>query len=149
LKPESGWINAGGVDDVVEILNMAPRSVEKLVVESLERSDPGLAEEIKRRMFVFEDIVLLERGVVGKVLAEVAEEDLFLALKAAPENVRNFIWDCAAKNDVGRLKAAFEASGRTRLHDVEAAQQRIVGTIRKMEEDGRIFIERPGDATER
>jgi flagellar motor switch protein FliM len=137
---------AGGLDGAIDILNLAARGVEKLVVESMEKSDPRLAEELKKRMFVFEDIILLGREACAKVLERVDEETLLGAMKAIPDKVREFIWDCAPKEALAGLKSRFEAMGRIRLHDVEEAQLRIVSRIREMEGSGEILIERPGEA---
>ena len=92
----------GGVATVVEILNVAPRAIEKHVIESLEQSDAAMAEEIKQRMFVFEDITLLDRDTVARVLKEVPEDDLVLALKATIEKVRGFVWECVPGADAAK-----------------------------------------------
>jgi flagellar motor switch protein FliM len=139
LKP------SGGVATVVEILNVAPRAIEKHVVETLERSDAAMAEEIKKRMFVFEDITLLDRETVARVLKEAAEDDLVLALKATDEKIRGFVWECLPVADASKLQARLEKTGRVRLSDVDAAQQRIVGVIRRMEEEGKIVVARPDE----
>jgi flagellar motor switch protein FliM len=136
---------AGGVQSIVEILNVVPRSVEKSIIESMEKSDPAMAEEIKKRMFVFEDITLLEKKAVAAVIKETPPDDLVLALKAVDQKVRAFIWECVTRDEAESLKARVEALGRTRLSDVELAQQRIVEVIRKMEEEGRIMVARPED----
>jgi flagellar motor switch protein FliG len=144
--PAEDLASAGGVAAVVEILNVGSRGLEKQVVESLEKRNPQLAEEIKRNMFVFEDIVLLDRETVGRILAEVAEEDLLLAMKAvADEKVRTHIWQCVPAADRERLQARLAASGRARLTDVERAQQGIVAVIRRMEEEGKIMVARPDE----
>ncbi len=132
----------GGVATVVEILNVAPRAIEKHVVEALEQSDAAMAEEIKQRMFVFEDITLLDRETVARVLKEVPEDDLILALKATIEKVRGFVWECLPGADATKLQARLEKTGRVRLSDVDEAQQRIVGVIRRMEEEGTIVVGR-------
>ncbi len=139
---------AGGVAAAVEILNVGTRGLEKYVVESMERSNPALAEEIKKRMFVFEDVVLLDRETVAKVLKEVAEEDLLLSLKATPEKVRAFIWECVPRSAVEGLRTRLEQMGRARLSDIDAAQQRIVAVIRAMEEEGKIIVAREGEVVE-
>jgi flagellar motor switch protein FliG len=142
------YARAGGVETVVGILNVASRSIEKFVVETMENSNPALAEEIKKRMFVFEDIVLLDRDSVGRVLKEANEQDVLLALKAAPENVQSFIWECVPRGELEKLKSRFAASGRARLSDVDAAQQRIVGLIRALEEQGKIVVSRAEEMIE-
>ena len=148
-SPEEDLASVGGVAAAVEILNLGSRGLEKQVVEALEKSNPQLAEEIKKNMFVFEDIVLLDRETVSRILAEVAEEDLLLAMKAvADEKVRVHIWECVPAADRDRLQAKLAASGRARLADVERAQQRIVARIRQMEEDGKIVVARPDELVE-
>ncbi len=136
------YIPAGGVQAAVEILNLSARSMERGIVESLEKANPGLAEEIKKRMFVFEDIVLLDRTALAAVLRQTPPEDLLLAMKTSPEEVCTVIWECLPKADVDGLKARLSAMGRARLADVDAAQQRVVGVIRRMDEEGRIVVAR-------
>jgi flagellar motor switch protein FliG len=136
---------AGGVESIVEILNMADRSTEKQIVETLEKKDPELAEDIKKRMFVFEDIVLLERKDVEKALKKADPDLLLRALKAVEEKVKTFIWECVPKADAERLAQRFKEMGRVRLNEVEAAQQKIVNIIRVMEENGEIVVARPNE----
>ncbi len=142
---DPGFAAAGGINAVVEILNVGTRVLEKDVVETLEKTNAALAEEIKKRMFVFEDIVLLDRQTVTRVLEQVDDADLVLSLKAAEEKVANLVWECLAPARVQPLKARLERSGRARLLDVDAAQQRIVAVIRRMEEEGIIIVAREGE----
>jgi flagellar motor switch protein FliM len=137
---------AGGIESVVDILNIASRGVERNVVESMERDAPELAEEIKRRMFVFEDITLLGPETARRILGRVDPDILLHAMKAIPEAVREFLWGCLPEAEVEGMKSGFERMGRIRLHDVEEAQQKVVTLIREMEESGEIVIERPGEA---
>ncbi len=145
---DEGNAASGGVESVVDILNMADRSTERLVVESLERDNPELAEEIKKRMFGFEDIVLLDRKAVEKLAKRTDEELLLRAMKAAPEVVKAFIWSCLPEPEADRLKARFEGIGRICLSEVEAAQQKVVALIREMEEDGEIILAHPNETVE-
>ena len=142
---EAEPLSTGGVETIVEILNLVARGTEKNVVESMEKSNPLLAEEIKKRMFVFEDITILDRQTVTRVLEEASEDDLLLSLKAVAENVRLYIWECVPPARVQGLKARLEAMGSVRLMDVDAAQQRIVGVIRRMEQEGKIIVGRAGE----
>jgi len=137
------YTEAGGVASVVDILNMSDRSTEKHVVESLEGSDSSLADEIKKRMFVFEDIVLLEPNAIAKVAERSDAETLLRAMKAAPEEVKSFIFGSLSEVPAAALKARLEKLGRVRLGESEAAQQKLVALIREMEESGEIMIERP------
>jgi flagellar motor switch protein FliG len=138
-------VAAGGVAAVVEILNVATRGLEKFVVESMEKSNPHLAEEIKKRMFVFEDIVLLAKESLATVLAAVPRDDLLLSLKAVSSKVRDYVWECLPGPTAAALQAALEKAGPARLFDVNAAQQRVVGIIRVMEEEGKIVVAREGE----
>ncbi len=137
--------SAGGIDATVEILNMADRSTEKTIIESLEEEDPELAEEIKKRMFVFEDIVLLDDKSIQKVLREVDSSDVPKALKAVDDEVKDKLFRNMSKRGAQLLKEDMEFMGPIRLHDVEEAQQRIVATIRKLEDDGEVIIARAGE----
>jgi flagellar motor switch protein FliM len=138
---------AGGVETAVDILNTASRALEKGVVEALEKSNRRLADEIRKRMFLFEDVARLDPETMTAVLKEVEEGDLLVAVKATSEEVRAFIWRCLPPADAERLKTRLEKTGRTRLKDVEEAQQRIVGVIRAMEEEGKIVPARPDELT--
>lgn len=135
---------AGGLEAVVDILNGVDRSTERTILEALEERDPELAEEIKKRMFVFEDIVLLDDRSVQRVIREVANEDLLLALKAASEDVKALIFKNVSTRMAETLREEMEYMGPVRLRDVEEAQTRIVAVIRRLEEAGEIVISRGG-----
>jgi flagellar motor switch protein FliM/flagellar motor switch protein FliG len=145
LSSSEKLTSAGGIRSIVEILNVASRGVEKRIVESLGKTNPSMAEEIKKRMFVFEDIVLLDRQAVSLVLGETPIEDLAVALKTTDQKVRSFIGECLSREAAGSLTARLESLGRTRLADVDAAQQRIIALVRRMEEEGRIVVARPDE----
>ncbi|MEM5948663.1 flagellar motor switch protein FliG [Spirochaetia bacterium 38H-sp] len=136
---------AGGVDAIVEILNMVDRSTEKSIIESLEEEDPELAEEIKKKMFVFEDIVLLDDRAIQKVLREVDTQELAKALKAVDSEVQDKIFRNMSKRAATLLKEDMEYMGPIRMKDVEESQQKIVSIIRKLEEQGEIVIARGGE----
>ncbi|HAA90237.1 MAG: Flagellar motor switch protein FliG [Thermoanaerobacterales bacterium 50_218] len=138
------YTSAGGVKSLVEVLNRVDRATEKTIIESLEVQDPELAEEIKKLMFVFEDIVYLDDRAVQLVLREVDSHDLALALKGAGEEVRAKIEKNMSKRAAQILREDIEYMGPVRLRDVEDAQQRIVAVIRKLEEQGQIIISRGG-----
>lgn len=134
----------GGVDAVVKILNGVDRGTERAILERLEMHDPELAEEIKKRMFLFEDIVLLDSRSIQRVIRDVDPKDLQLALKVASEEVQDTIYSNMSKRMVETFKEDIEFMGPVRLKDVEDAQQRIVGVIRRLEETGEIIIARGG-----
>ena len=134
----------GGVDAIVDILNTVDRSTEKHILENLEIEDPELADEIRRKMFVFEDILLLDDKTVQRVLREVDNNDIAIALKGANEEVQNAIFNNMSKRLVVMTKENMEFMGPVRLKDVEEAQQKIVSVIRRLEDAGEIVIARGG-----
>ncbi len=139
------FTQAGGIDAIVEILNNVDRATEKTIIEALEDDDPDLAEEIKKRMFVFEDIVLLEDRAIQRVLREVDNQDLAKALKQVDPDVQEKIFRNMSKRAATLLKEDMEYMGPVRLKDVEEAQQKIVNIIRKLEEQGEIVVARGGE----
>jgi flagellar motor switch protein FliG len=136
---------AGGVESIVEILNLVDRASEKQIIEALEDEDPELAEEIKKRMFVFEDIVMLDDKAIQKVLKEVETAELAKALKSVNAEVQDKIFHNMSKRAAGMLKDDMEFAGKMRLKDVEDAQQKIVSIIRRLEDAGEIIIARAGE----
>ena len=134
----------GGVDAVVEILNTVDRSTEKHIMETLEVEDPELADEIRKKMFVFEDILLLDDRAIQRVLREVDNNDLALSLKGGNEQVQTAIFNNLSKRLAVMIKEDMEFMGPVRMKDVEEAQQKIVGVIRRLEEAGEIVISRGG-----
>ncbi|WP_226681269.1 flagellar motor switch protein FliG [Sutcliffiella horikoshii] len=138
------YTNTGGIDSVVEVLNQVDRSTERTILDSLEIQDPELAEEIKKRMFVFEDIVTLDNMAIQRVIRDVENEDMMLALKVASEEVKEIVFKNMSKRMVETMKDDMEYMGPVRLKDVEESQSRIVGIIRKLEEAGEIVIARGG-----
>ncbi|NLU50288.1 MAG: flagellar motor switch protein FliG [Syntrophomonadaceae bacterium] len=135
---------AGGVKSLVEILNRVDRATEKTIMEALEVQEPELAEEVKRLMFVFEDIVTIDDRSIQRILREVESHDLGLALKGASEEVSAKIFGNMSKRAAEMLREDIEFMGPVRLRDVEEAQQRIVNIIRKLEEAGEIVVARGG-----
>ena len=136
---------AGGVESIVEILNLVDRSTEKGIIEQLEEEDPELAEEIKKRMFVFEDIVMLDDRAIQKVMREVDTSELAKALKSVDTEVQDKIFRNMSKRASTLLKEDMEYMGPIRMKDVEESQQKIVSIIRKLEEQGDIVVARAGE----
>ena len=134
----------GGVDAVVEILNTVDRGTEKHIMETLEIEDPELADEIRKKMFVFEDILLLDDRAIQRVLRDVENSDLAVALKGANEQVQNAIFNNLSKRLAAMIKEDMEFMGPVRMKDVEEAQQKIVNIIRKLEDSAEIVISRGG-----
>ena len=134
----------GGVDQVVEILNSVDRGTEKHIMEILEIEDPELADEIRKKMFVFEDVLLLDDRAIQRVLRDVDNSDLGLALKGTSEEVQNAIFNNLSKRLATMIKEDMEFMGPVRMKDVEEAQQKIVNIIRKLEDSAEIVISRGG-----
>jgi len=134
----------GGVDQVVEILNSVDRGTEKHIMEILEIEEPELADDIRKKMFVFEDILLLDDRAIQRVLRDVDNNDLGLALKGTNEEVQNAIFNNLSKRLATMIKEDMEFMGPVRMKDVEEAQQKIVNVIRKLEDSAEIVISRGG-----
>ena len=134
----------GGVDAIVGILNTVDRGTEKHIMESLEIEEPELADEIRKKMFVFEDILLLDDRAIQRVLRDVDNNDLAVALKGANEEVQNVIFKNLSKRLAAMIREDMEFMGPVRMKDVEEAQQKIVGIIRKLEDSAEIVISRGG-----
>ena len=134
----------GGVDAIVGILNTVDRGTEKHIMESLEIEEPELADEIRKKMFVFEDILLLDDRAIQRVLRDVDNNDLAVALKGANEEVQGVIFKNLSKRLAAMIKEDMEYMGPVRMKDVEEAQQKIVSIIRKLEDSAEIVISRGG-----
>ena len=135
----------GGIESLVDILNQVDRTTEKNITEGLEREDAELAEKIKESMFVFEDIITLDDVSIQRILREVDAKDLALALKGCSEEVANIIFKNQSKRAAASLKEDMEFLGPVRLMDVEKAQQKIVGILRRLDEAGEIVLSRGGE----
>ena len=134
----------GGVDSIVEILNAVDRSTEKHIMETLEIDEPELADEIRKKMFVFEDILSLDDRAIQRVLRDVDNNELAVALKNANEEVQNVIFRNLSKRLAAMIKEDMDFMGPVRIKDVEEAQQKIVNIIRKLEDAGEIVDARGG-----
>jgi flagellar motor switch protein FliG len=131
---------AGGIDTVAEILNLADRSTEKGIMEGLEAEDPDLVEQIRRLMFVFEDILLVNDKGIQSVLKEVDNEELSLALKTASEDLKQKIFKNMSERAAQLIQEDMQYMGPVRVSDVESAQQKIVDVVRRLEDAGEIII---------
>lgn len=135
----------GGVQPLVEIINRADPTTEKLILEGLEARDQSLAEEVRSRMFVFGDITLLEERAIQLVLRGVEMGQLAVALKGADEEVREKIMRNLSERARENLEEEIELLGPVRLSMVEDARAQVVQAIRKLEESGQIVIRREGE----
>lgn len=138
------YTSAGGIESIVNILNGVDRGTERTILDSLEIQDPELAEEIKKRMFVFEDIVNIDNRSIQRIIRDIENADLQLSLKVASEDVQDAIFRNMSKRMSESFKEEMEFMGPVRLRDVEEAQTRIVATIRRLEDAGEIIIARGG-----
>ncbi|ASA96205.1 flagellar motor switch protein FliG [Anoxybacillus flavithermus] len=138
------YTQTGGIEAVVEVLNGVDRATERAILDALEIQDPELAEEIKKRMFVFEDIVTLDNRAIQRVIREVDNADLLLALKVSSDEVKEVIFRNMSSRMAETFKEEMEFMGPVRLRDVEEAQSRIVAVIRRLEEAGEIVVARGG-----
>ncbi len=136
---------AGGVQALVNILHKVDRSTEKVIMDALDESQPQVAEEVRQKMFVFENIVTLDDRSIQRILRDVDSKDLILALKGASEEVRNLIFRNMSKRASQLLQEDLAISGPVRLRNVEEAQQRIVNVIRQLEAAEEIVIAGGGD----
>lgn len=138
------YTQTGGIEAVVDVLNGVDRSTERTILDALEIQDPELAEEIKKRMFVFEDIVTLDGRAIQRVIRDSENEDLKLSLKVASDEVKEVVFSNMSKRMVDTFQEEMEYMGPVRLRDVEEAQSRIVAVIRRLEESGEIVVARGG-----
>jgi flagellar motor switch protein FliG len=138
------YTQTGGVEAVVEVLNGVDRATERTILDALEIQDPELAEEIKKRMFVFEDIVTLDSRAIQRIIRDCENEDLMLSLKVSSDEVKDIVFKNMSTRMVETFKDEMEFMGPVRLRDVEEAQSRIVAIIRRLEESGEIVVARGG-----
>jgi flagellar motor switch protein FliG len=138
------YASTGGIDSIVEILNSVDRGTEKYIMETLEIDNPELAEEISQKMFVFEDIISLDSVSIQRFICEVDNDDMTVALKGSTDEVKDIIISNMSSRMGEMIEEDMEFMGPVRLSDVEEAQQKIVGIIRRLEEAGEIIIARGG-----
>ena len=134
--------NVGGLHTLVEILNSVSRSTDKNILTDLEKRQPELSNEVKSSLFTFDDIVTLDRLDVQKVLRDVPNEVLVLALKGAPEDIKAFVFSNLSSRAVENLQEEIQFMGPTRLSAIEEAQQNVVAVIRCLDENGEIYLGR-------
>lgn len=139
------YTQVGGIDSLVNVLNSVGRAVEKSIIETMEVQDPNLAEEIKKRLFVFEDVVLIDDRGIQRLMKEVDHKDLAIALKGATDDVKEKFLKNMSKRAAEMLKEEMAYMGPIRIRDVDQAQQRIVHIVKDLEGKGEIIIARPGE----
>lgn len=139
---------AGGIKTVAEILNLADRATERAILTTLEEEDPDLVDQIRRLMFVFEDIILVNDRGLQAVLREIDNDVLARALKNATPELKEKFFRNMSKRAAAVIKEEMEYMGPIKLSDVEAAQQKIVDVVRKLEEQGVVIVQGRGGAEE-
>ncbi|MGX8702391.1 flagellar motor switch protein FliG [Caproiciproducens sp.] len=138
------FMEFGGVNYIADIMNNMDRANEKYIFDELTRKDAQLCDEIKKRMFVFEDITVLDDMSIQRFLREVDSKDLVFALKGANQEVSDVIFKNMSNRTTETIKSDLEFTHNVRLRDVEEAQQRIVGVIRRLESEGELVISKGG-----
>lgn len=134
----------GGVQPVAEMLNVMDKNTESAIMSRIEEKDPLLAEEIRKLMFVFEDIIKIDDRGIMTLLKEVPNDKLLLALKTATDDIKNKVFKNLSQRAAEMLREDLNNMGPSRLSDVESAQQEIVNAARRLEAEGKILIARGG-----
>jgi flagellar motor switch protein FliG len=130
----------GGIKTVAEILNQLDRASEDLILKNIEEKDQILADEIRKLMFTFDDLVVIDDRGIQMILKEITTDDLALALKMASDELKSKIFRNMSQRAVQILKEEMEAKGAVRVSDVEKAQMNVVRVARRLEEEGKIVV---------
>lgn len=138
------YTKIGGIDYIAEVMNYVDRGDEKYIFDELSKRDVELVEEIRKKMFVFEDIVGMDNLSIQRVIREVDQKDLVYALKGAQSEVASVIFSNMSARMTETIKSELEITTNVRVRDVEDAQQRIVSVIRKLEDAGQIVVSKGG-----
>lgn len=137
-------MEVGGVNYIADVMNHIDRSNERYIFDELSKKDAKLSDDIRKKMFVFEDITLLDNSAIQRFLHEANSKDLVFALKGANQEVSDAIFANMSKRSAETIRSDLEFTHNVRLRDVEEAQQRIVAIIRRLEEEGEIVISKGG-----
>ena len=135
----------GGVEPIADMLNLMDKNSEKNIMGRVEEKDPELAEEIRKLMFVFEDLVYVDDKGIQSLLKEVDQQKMVIALKTAPEEIRTKLFKNMSNRAATLLQEDLDVLGPTKLSDVEKAQAEIVQKCKELESQGKAFISRGGD----
>ena len=151
LQREIGLVSGGtqkqigGLDAIVGILNNIQNNLDNDILEEMEEHDPGMAEEIRNRMFTFEDLISLDDRSLQLILKEINNDSLILALKTTSEEMKEKIFANMSTRAADMIKDDLETMGPVRLSEVELMQQSIVKIAFKLEEEGKIILGSRGD----
>ena len=132
--------SVGGVEPVAEILNSVDKATETRILSSIEETNPELAEQIRELMFTFEDMALIDAKQMQLVMKDVDQADMVLALKTASDAVKELIFSSMSSRAAEMVRDDLENLGPAKISDVEAAQQKIIKVVKKLEEAGTIII---------
>lgn len=135
----------GGIQPIADMLNVMDKQSEQNIMARVEEKDPQLAEEIRKLMFVFEDIIYIDDRGMQTLLKEVPNDKLVMALKTAPDEIKDKIFRNISKRAADLLREDLESMGPVKLSDVEKAQQEIINVAKRLETEGKIMIARGGD----
>lgn len=135
----------GGIQPIADMLNVMDKQSEQNIMARVEEKDPQLAEEIRKLMFVFEDIIYIDDRGMQTLLKEVPNDKLVMALKTAPDEIKDKIFKNISKRAADLLREDLESMGPVKLSDVEKAQQEIINVAKRLESEGKIMIARGGD----
>lgn len=145
---EADFRATGGVTFLVKMLNMVDRGVQKTIFEAMEKTNPKLVEEIRANLFTFDDLIKLDDRTIQRVLRDVSKADLAMALKAAPDKLRENIFNNLSERARDNLKEEIEILGPQLAKNVYASQRKIVDAVRALEEAGEIVLGGGGDEYE-
>ena len=134
----------GGIDYIADVMNHMDRSNEKYIFDELGKTDEELAETIRKKMFVFEDIVSMDNRSIQRFIRECDVKDIVYALKGSDDNIKELVFSNVSSRMAESIRSDLEITVNVRLRDVEEAQQRIVGVIRRLEEAGELIIVKSG-----
>lgn len=140
----SDFTKVGGIDYIADVMNHMDRSNEKYIFDELGKEDEELAETIRKKMFVFEDITSMDNRSIQRFIRECDVKDIVYALKGSDDNIKELIFANVSSRMAESIQSDLEVTVNVRLRDVEEAQQRIVGVIRKLEEAGELIIVKSG-----
>jgi flagellar motor switch protein FliG len=135
----------GGVEPIADMLNLMDKNSEKNIMARVEEKDPELAEEIRKLMFVFEDVIFVDDRGIQELLKIVDNQKLVIALKTAPDDVKAKLFKNMSNRAATLLKEDLDAMGPTKISDVEKAQQEIVQQLKDLEAKGKALISRGGE----
>ncbi len=138
------YTKIGGIDYIADVMNHMDRANEKYIFDELGKEDEELAETIRKKMFVFEDIVSMDNRSIQRFIRECDVKDIVYALKGSDENIKELVFANVSSRMAESIQSDLEVTVNVRLRDVEEAQQRIVGVIRRLEEAGELIIVKSG-----